>query len=127
MWNVNERFPAALMESLPGAGFMAATGIAGGPALPGSSRGPWCNVTNRYLGLKFVIKGETHFGWARLNVTCSGLAVNATLTGYAYETIADKGIFTGKEHGNAEGAALTLSSSHSATLGQLARGSGGEN
>jgi hypothetical protein len=30
--------------------------------------GKWCNVANRYLGLKFVIKGKRHFGWARLSV-----------------------------------------------------------
>jgi hypothetical protein len=30
--------------------------------------GPWNNVTNRYLGLKFKIDGKFHYGWARLNV-----------------------------------------------------------
>ena len=31
--------------------------------------GNWSNVKNRYLGLRFVIKQETHFGWARLSVS----------------------------------------------------------
>jgi len=72
------------------------------------SGGPWKNVSKRYLGLKFLIKGKTHYGWARLNVTITD-QVNATLTGYAYETAADKSIVTGK--------------TGSGTLGTLARGS----
>jgi len=56
--------------------------------------GPWQNVTNRYLGLKFQIEGETHYGWARLNVT-KGCDYTITLTGYAYETVANKPITAG--------------------------------
>jgi hypothetical protein len=69
--------------------------------------GPWVNggkgVFNRYLGLKFKIDGEFHFGWARLNVTTtahSGFV--ATLTGYAYETIPGKAIVAGQTTGSAE-------------------------
>jgi hypothetical protein len=47
--------------------------------------GPWVNVKDRYLGLKFQIKGNTHYGWARLNVKVSKTTITATLTGYAYE------------------------------------------
>jgi hypothetical protein len=61
--------------------------------------GPWSKAMNRYLGLKFLIKGKVHFGWARLNVDCSGTDVDATLTGYAYETIPNKPIITGKTEG----------------------------
>ena len=36
-----------------------------------SNNGPWLKVKSAYLGLKFVIKRKTHFGWAtQLNVTC---------------------------------------------------------
>jgi hypothetical protein len=62
--------------------------------------GNWLNVTDRYLGLKFLIHGKLHFGWARLNVQldCGGtycfLIVN--LTGYAYETIPGKSIKAGQ-------------------------------
>jgi hypothetical protein len=31
--------------------------------------GSWVNVTNRYLGFKFKIRGATHYGWARLDVS----------------------------------------------------------
>ena len=61
--------------------------------------GKWNNVVNRYLGLKFVIGGHIHFGWARLNVSCNAPKVSALLTGYAYETIPNKPIITGKTHG----------------------------
>jgi len=61
--------------------------------------GPWLGVTNRYLGVKFLINGQVHFGWARLTVT-SGL--EATLTGYAYETVPNKSIKAGQTTGAAE-------------------------
>src|SRR5277367_5535201 len=33
-----------------------------------TSSGPWRNVKNKYLGLKFLIAGKIHYGWARLTV-----------------------------------------------------------
>jgi len=60
--------------------------------------GNWCNVTNRYLGLKFITNGKTRYGWARLS-TYGGVVVTATLTGYAYETTPGKSIIAGKTHG----------------------------
>jgi len=114
-------------QFLAGAGGMASEYFAGGrgrPAFP-YGNGPWANVTNRYLGLKFVIKGQTHFGWARLNVTLgSGNSqVTATLTGYAYETVANRPILTGKERGTDE--SDNKASSAPATLGRLSRGAQG--
>jgi hypothetical protein len=67
-----------------------------------SCEGPWGNQTNRYLGLKFMIKGKAHYGWARLSVSCRNTTVTATLTGYAYETIPNKPIVTGKTKGPEE-------------------------
>jgi hypothetical protein len=61
--------------------------------------GPWDNVQHRYLGLEFFIKGKVHYGWARMNVTFSGSAVIAVLTGYAYETVPDKPLVTGETKG----------------------------
>jgi hypothetical protein len=85
---------------------------------PGSTfcYGYWKHATNRYLGLRFLIDGKTHYGWARLNVSCSNLRVRATLTGYAYETIPDKSIITGKTKGPD---VVTI---QPATLGHLAAG-----
>ncbi len=51
---------------------------------------------NRFLGVKFLINGETHYGWIRLTVNTdkNGLLA-ATITGYAYETVANKPILAG--------------------------------
>jgi len=78
-------------------------------------------IENRYLGLKFSIKGKIHFGWARLNVVISHLiTIQATLTGYAYETIPNKRIIAGKRKGADVDRAV-----EPASLGRLAQGSGG--
>jgi hypothetical protein len=69
-----------------------------------SDLGPWAGkgkgVTDRYLGLKFVVGGEVHYGWARLSVTLAHHRqsddVSATLTGYAYETVPNKPIIAGQ-------------------------------
>ncbi len=81
----------------------------------------WANsckgVRNRYLGLKFVITGKMHYGWARVSV--SKYPFIETLTGYAYETIPNKPIITGKTKGPD---VVTL---QDASLGHLAQGASG--
>ncbi len=94
--------------------------------------GNWSNVKNRYLGLRFVIKQQTHFGWARLSVSCNSAnnKIQALLTGYAYETIPNKPIVTGKtkgpddarDAGQADPAARDPSVPEPPTLGLLAMG-----
>jgi len=79
--------------------------------------GPWVDVRNRYLGLKFLIKGKPHFGWARLHVWFRPNFTHATLKGYAYETIPNKPIIAGKTHGKD-----VVTVTEPATLGHLARG-----
>jgi hypothetical protein len=101
----------------------------------GTCKGRWVNVTNRYLGLQFMVKGKTHFGWARLSVTCpSKSKALGVLTGYAYETIPNKPIIAGQTKGleqrNKEdfdaSDSLTLPSSpQPASLGALAMGAPG--
>jgi hypothetical protein len=100
------------------------------PSTQGCS-GPWNDVKNRYLGLKFTIKGKTHFGWARLNESCNprNLKISAVLTGYAYETTPNKPIIAGKTKGAGEinslgqpEATLSAPVSKPATLGLLAMG-----
>jgi hypothetical protein len=113
-------------QFLAGAGGMASEYFNGGRDHAGFlyGNGPWANVTNRYLGLKFVIKGKTHFGWARLNVSLSSGSsqVTAVLTGYAYETVANRPILTGKKSGPDGQDNATPAVDPSATLGRLARG-----
>ncbi len=87
-------------------------------------RGAWANngegAKNRFLGFEFTIDGQTHFGWARLTVpphTKDPLWPTATLSGYAFETVPNKGIVTGDIHGTEEGV-----SENSGSLGRLALG-----
>lgn len=100
------------------------------------TRGQWAESTRRYLGLKFTIQGETHYGWARLNVTATNHGVYAALTGYAYETMANTPIVTGKQQGSTKkkrsGVNQTTPSLNSptpprASLGLLAGGALGLN
>ena len=89
-----------------------------------SDLGPWAGkgkgVRNRYLGLKFVVHGKVHYGWARLSVTLGHHRqfddVSATLTGYAYETVPNKPIIASEITGPD---VITV---QPGTLGWLARG-----
>ena len=89
-----------------------------------NSYGPWPGMTGRYLGLKFMINGEAHYGWARMTV---GKQLNhVVLTGYAYETIANKPIKAGQTS-EAVAEAVELPSTfndlaHGPSLGMLAYG-----
>lgn len=55
------------------------------------------NHPNRFLGVKFLIHGQTHYGWVRVTVstpvTIGGLT--ATITEYGYETIPNKRVLAG--------------------------------
>jgi len=84
--------------------------------------GQWLYTQDRYLGLKFVISGQTHYGWARLTVALPAVGyreIKATLTGYAYETIPNKPIIAGKTKGP------DVIKWEPATLGRLAQGASG--
>jgi hypothetical protein len=88
--------------------------------------GPWVDAHKRFLGLKFLVNGETHFGWARLTVTAKG-GISAILSGYAYETVPGRPITTGVISGPdvaspADPDAMLTPSDRPATLGMLARG-----
>jgi hypothetical protein len=99
-----------------------------------SAHGNWVNVTDRYLGVKFKIKGTNHYGWVRFTVKVlkQGLHIRAELTGYAYETDVDKPIVAGATSGSegeekpeaiaAPGAPVSVKD---AGLGVLALGSSG--
>jgi hypothetical protein len=87
-----------------------------GTAYWSGSSGQWMYTRHRYLGLQFTIGGQVHYGWARVAVTPG---IKATLTGYAYETIPNKPIITGKTKGPD---VMTLDR---ASLGHLAQGASG--
>ena len=56
-----------------------------------------------YIGFKFLIAGQTHYGWARLTVRYNPNTpkqrLGAELTGYAYETVAGQPIKAGQTSG----------------------------
>jgi hypothetical protein len=88
--------------------------------------GKWGNVgPDRFVGLKFKIDGQTHFGWVRITldiVRINGLK-GATITAYAYETIPDKKIVVGS---TTESATASADASSRASLGMLAAGADGQ-
>ncbi len=56
--------------------------------------GNWSGVTDKYLGLKFMIGTQVHYGWARLDVSLNGTSF--TIKDYAYDTIPNMGIEAGE-------------------------------
>ena len=93
-----------------------------------SSHCPWHGANPPYLGLKFMIDGQVHYGWARVDVA----ARSVILTGYAYETIPNKPITAGATSDNDANDLQTNSavfsspsapSAQAASLGMLALGS----
>jgi hypothetical protein len=104
--------------------FMAMEVFSGVRTNQDSDVGPWVGkgngVGNRYLGLKVLIHGKVHYGWARVSVALGHHwqygDVTGTLTGYAYETVPNKPIVTGKTKGE------DVSTVQPGTLGDLARG-----
>jgi hypothetical protein len=62
-----------------------------------SAGGNWLNrfhPSYGFLGFRFLIAGQTHYGWARLSVPLA--TTTATLHGYAYETVPNKTIKAGQ-------------------------------
>jgi len=89
-------------------------------------RCPWVAAkTQPYLPVRFSIAGAVHYGWVRFT---AGLQ-HVTLTGYAYETIPNKPIITGRTKGPDDSSIEKLNASlngptaEPATLGLLAVGS----
>jgi hypothetical protein len=86
----------------------------------------------RYIGVRFVINGATHYGWARMNVRYNRLDrdIAGLLTGYAYQSKPNMPILAGATGGGTadveSGPSEILSTPKpSATLGALALGAGG--
>lgn len=59
------------------------------------SAGNFGAAGDKFLGLKFDINGQAHFGWAELNVTQSQAQITAQLLGDAYEACANTAIAAG--------------------------------
>ena len=93
--------PISKKRTFGGYGFMVTEWVPLYGTIHSGTFGPWANVSKRYLGLKFKIKGKYHYGWARFNVGVPyrQFVINAVVTGYAYETIPNKAIIAGKTRG----------------------------
>ncbi len=91
----------------------------------------WANKGDGYLGLRFQVNGETHFGWARLSVSFSGgpppqRTWEAHLTGYAYETVPVQALIrAGQLKGSQDDEAEASPKGISRQLGAIALGSSG--
>jgi hypothetical protein len=98
--------------------------------------GSWVNVQAAFLGLKFVISGETHYGWALVkfaypgNDQIGGLPttghgfLTGSIYGYAYENTPDKPIVAGQTSGTSSENSY-LSKVHPATNTKAAGGNAG--
>jgi len=84
-------FMSAPASSSNAALIMNAVGTIGG-VFP-FSVGSWLGVTDMYLGLKFMISTNTHYGWARLDAAGDGSSF--TIKGYAYNSVASQAIPAG--------------------------------
>jgi hypothetical protein len=87
----------------------------------GKSSGTWQKVEFAYLGVKFVIDGQVHYGWARIKFPYPGAIYYPSIYGYAYESTPNQPITAGQtDEGNQSGSAAG-----SASLGVLAAGVNG--
>lgn len=92
---------------------------------------PWRDSTpdRPYLGVKFLdTSGAVHYGWVRVRVDF----VEATIEGYAYETVPNKPILAGALNGSDDEASqvnpptsFIPTAPEAASLGRLAQGASG--
>jgi len=98
--DVSDRLPLGLRKgSLIGSsGVFTSQDVLAGRVARGDVNGHFLNVHNRYVGVKFIINGEAHYGWIGFRkVTTPYLSNTAVLGGWAYETVPNKAIRAGDE------------------------------
>jgi len=88
-------YPSALSsnEIIDGTVEFVDEGIMGGDHEIIMEDADWPDGFNRYLGLKFSINGETHYGWAKIKISTDYAAF--TISEYAYEATAGQAINSG--------------------------------
>ena len=64
------------------------------------SSGTWRKVEFAYVGLKFLINSEVHYGWARVKFPYAGGTAYPSIYGYAYESSPNTPIVTGQKSGS---------------------------
>jgi hypothetical protein len=90
--------------------------------------GNWGNASYKHLGVKFLISGETHYGWIQMSTdTVAGMT--ATIEAYAYEVQANKKVTIGttadKAEVRTEPETKTVTIDRGPALGMLALGADG--
>ncbi len=70
--------------------------------------GPWVGLSDRYLGVEFLISGSVHYGWIRMDVSSDLTSV--TIKDFAYEDVAGVPIQAGNAALSAETASALLAS-----------------
>ena len=96
--------PSAHFSSKGAADVEAARGFDASSNYSRKLYGNWGgNPANRYLGVRFLINGQTHYGWVRLTVTTEPRGFSAEITAYAYETTPNKRILAGLSETSAAG------------------------
>ena len=66
------------------------------------SSGSWRNLEFAYVGLKFLINGQVHYGWARVKFPYPNGYGFPSIYGYAYESVANQPIVAGQTSGTYE-------------------------
>jgi hypothetical protein len=92
-----------------------------GFAQRGGSLGVWGKGTSGFLGLKFQIDGQTHYGWAQISIFTTE-PFRGMVMGYAYNTVPDEPIRAGQ---TSEESFIGEMAPQPATLGLLALGAPG--
>jgi hypothetical protein len=88
-------YPSALSsnEVIDGTSTFVDEGVMGGDHELIMEDADWPDGFNRYLGLKFNISGEVHYGWAKIKISTDYVAF--TITEYAYNATAGAAINSG--------------------------------
>jgi hypothetical protein len=96
--NLNDAIDGALnfyTNSASGGGTMAVDVVfdLGSLGTVPATAGPFIGVTDAYVGLSFDISGQTHYGWARIDVSAD--ATTITVKDYAYDATPNTAIPAG--------------------------------
>lgn len=65
-----------------------------GVVTPYGNYGNWIGATDKYLGVRFQIGSNTHYGWVRLSVTAGGDSI--IIKEYAYQMLPGVGLTAGQ-------------------------------
>lgn len=93
-----------------------------------TAQGPFKNIKNKYLGVRFLINGKVHEGWIRMTLAVKGADISGTISGYAYDTVPNElGLAAGQVGGrvgtgNAD-SQVAIEGAVPGSLGMLATGS----